>query len=142
MLDRITCFIVIFINFSFCTAYCSEENRLISVQLHPSSALKGEFEGCDINFQEEDVAEDNDCGFHAIGISRDEAIRQLTDAVTIESIRALVGQEIKAEFINDNLPTIIKSHSGYLTLRERYFATNDILTPLEERYKKELGAVF
>lgn len=48
--------------------------------------MQGIFEGREVIFQEEDVKGDGDCGFHAIGVSRDEAVEQLKRELLEEKI--------------------------------------------------------
>jgi uncharacterized phage-associated protein len=97
-----------------------------------ATRFTAELDGCPMRFEEADVARDNSCGFHALGITRERAVEQLRAAVGDAEIRAFVGHEIKESFTLDDLPRAMKD-AAYAGMRTKY--------EQKEALDQEIGAL-
>ena len=106
----------------------------------PVSVLTAVFEGRDITFQEELVdGRFGNCGFNAIGVSRERAVGQLIGATSNGEIRSLVGKEIKEGFIADDLPAVMRGDATYRRLKEGYLDAHQVLDELVRAFNTQLG---
>jgi hypothetical protein len=64
-------------------------------------------------FREVRAADDGDCGFHVLGITREAAVAQLLGAAEDENIRRIVAPEIRASLFEGSIPAQMRSLPGF-----------------------------
>ncbi len=66
-----------------------------------------------VNFQERGIPKDGDCGFSALGFTREDAVQRLLDRENDASVRAAVAEDIRVSFLaghfaGENLPNELR----------------------------------
>lgn len=113
-----------------------EKNHTIDSSTLPFSlTLTGSLNETKLQFLEQVLPADNDCGFHGLGLDRNSAVQQLLRCTHKPEIVTLIAPEIKAAFIEGTIPLPMRGVL-YNRLHHDYFQGKSISLALEEELDK------
>lgn len=106
--------------------------------LATNSDFQGLWQEKKLHFKVRPVKSDGDCGFTALGYTREEGVALLLSKAGDEECRKLVAPEIRAAFIEGTLPKKMQEHKDYKELRISYHSAQSGLDICLQDIKNEL----